>query len=117
MWRPVTRSLCVLVLPALLVACQLADATQLPAVSPAADPGRMTCAAWLETTGDERLALADQLVGSSGELLERIRIRQHHPEGTPRDTLVRDVAGSLTKNCEVWPPRSRQLDDLMDALY
>lgn len=115
-WDPVRRSLFVLVLPALLGACQLAEATQRPASS-APDPGRMTCAAWLEIAAEERLALADQLVGPSSELLERIRVRQHQPEGTPRDTLIRDVAGSLTKNCEVWPPRSRQVGDLLDALY
>ncbi len=117
MWTPVSRSLSVLVLPALLAACQLVDATQDPSVSPASDPGRMTCAAWLGIADDERLVLADRLMGSSGELLERIRVRQHQPEGTPRDVLIRDVAGSLTKNCEVWPPRSRQVGELMDALY
>lgn len=96
----------VIALLALLAACSRVD-----------EPGQMTCAVWLETSAVERLALADQLVGASGDLLERIRIRQHQPEGTPRDALIRDVASGITKNCEVWPPPTRRVDEVMVALY
>jgi hypothetical protein len=107
-----TRTLTILIVPAVLAACQLGLPQQ---VTP--DPGALTCAAWLGITDRERVALADRLVGSSGDLLERIRVRQHQPEGTPRDSLIRDVVGSLTKNCEVWPPRERPVGEVMDALY
>ncbi|HEX5823225.1 MAG TPA: hypothetical protein VFY18_02090 [Candidatus Limnocylindrales bacterium] len=77
----------------------------------------MTCGRWLRISEAERLILADALVGASPDLLERIRVRQHQPPGTARDVLIRDVVGSLTKNCEVAAPREPSLGDLMDALY
>jgi len=117
MKRSVTTSLGVLALPAVLAACQLGGLESHVSTSPAPDPGAMTCAGWLQVSEGERLTLADQLVGASGDLLERIRVRQHQPQGTARDILIRDVVGSLTKNCEVWPPRERSLGELMDALY
>ena len=112
-----TGSLIVLVLPTVLAACQMLGLRQQVTPNPEPDPGALTCAAWLDTTDGERLVLADRLVGASGALLERIRVRQHQPEGTPRDSLIRDVVGSLTKNCEVWPPRERPVGEVMDALY
>lgn len=117
MKRSRTSGLAVLVLPAVLAACQLVGLEEHVTTSPAPEPGAMTCAGWLEISEGERLTLADQLVGASGDLLDRIRVRQHRPQGTARDILIRDVVGSLTKNCEVWPPRERSLGELMDALY
>jgi hypothetical protein len=108
--------LTVLLLPAVLTACLLGGPSE-PVSSPVPDPGALTCAEWLELMDGERVALADRLVGDSGELLEHIRVRQHQPEGTPRDELIRDVVVSLTKNCEVWPPRERPVSEVMDALY
>jgi len=106
-----------LVLLAALVRCQLGGHTPQVVQTPASDPGLVTCTAWLAIVDEERVVLARRLVGDSADLLERIRIRQHQPEGTPRDILIRDVVGSLTKNCEVWPPRERPVGEVMDALY
>lgn len=107
--RP-ARALLLLGLPAVLMACQLTPD------APEGD-GRMTCAAWLETANAERFALADVLVGDSRELLDKIRVRQHQPLGTPRDVLIRDVVSSLTKDCEIWPPRTRPVREIIEALY
>jgi hypothetical protein len=113
----VTGSLLLLLMPPLLTACQLVGPTQPAPPSSVRDPGALTCDGWLGITDLERVAVADRLVGDSADLLERIRLRQHAPEGTPRDTLIRDVVTSLTKNCEVWPPRERPVGEVMDALY
>jgi hypothetical protein len=101
--------LLIVALSVVMSACELA--------SSATAPDEMTCAAWLEAPGSARLTLADSLVGHSPELLEAIRVRQHRPPGTERDALVRDVEGSLTKNCEFWLPRTRTVGEVMDALY
>lgn len=77
----------------------------------------MTCETWLQTDDAVRLTLADSLVGASPELLESIRVAQHRPVGTERDALVRDVEASLTKDCDVWLPRTRPVHEVMDALY
>jgi hypothetical protein len=105
-----------LLLPAVLAACRLGGPSE-PVSSPVPDPRALTCAEWLDMTDGERVALADRLVGDSADLLGRIRVRQHQPEGTPRDDLIRDVVVSLTKNCEVWPPRERPVGEIIDALY
>jgi hypothetical protein len=84
---------------------------------PIADPARLTCADWLSRPTEQRLALADQLVGTSRGLVERIRVAQHRPQETSRLALISDVEGSLTKNCEVWPPRTRTIGEVFDALY
>lgn len=76
----------------------------------------MTCAEWLEVSDEERIDTADRLVGASDATLERV-VRQHQSEGTPRATLIRDVVTSLTKNCEVWPPRERTIGEVFSALY
>jgi hypothetical protein len=105
------------VLSALLAACQPVGLEERVTASPASDPGAVTCARWLQILEPERLTLADRLVGASADLQERIRVRQHQPPGTAREALVRDVVGSLTKNCEVWPPLDRPVGEVMDALY
>ncbi len=112
-----TGFLAALILPVALAGCQLVGLGQQLSPQLEADPGALTCAAWLGITEPERVVLADRLVGASGDLLERIRVRQHQPEGTSRSTLIRDVVGSLTKNCEVWPPRERPVGEVMRALY
>lgn len=109
--------LSVFALPVVLAACQLFGVGPDATISPASDPGAMTCARWLQTEEGERLLLADRLVGASADVLERIRVRQHQPPGTTRDVLIRDVVGSLTKNCEVWPPLERPVGEVMDAIY
>jgi hypothetical protein len=117
MKRSLTSRFTILALPAVLAACQMVGLEEHVPTSAAPDPGAMTCARWLDISEGERLTLADQLVGASVDLLDRIRVRQHRPRGTPRDILIRDVVGSLTKNCEVWPPRERSVGELMEALY
>ena len=96
----------VLALVAVLAGCSQLD-----------DPGRMPCETWLVTPVDQRLTVADRLVVDSAESLERIRVVQHRPAGTPRDVLVADVEASLTKDCEVWPPRTRTIGEVLAALY
>lgn len=68
-------------------------------------------------TDQQRLALADRVVGGSADLLERVRIRQHQPLGTPRDSLIVDVAQSLTKMCDLWISRDPPVIEVLDALY
>jgi hypothetical protein len=101
----------------LLATCQLVGPAPQAKTSAVPDPGAMTCASWLEIKEGDRVALAEQLAGVSGDVLERIRIRQHLPEGTPRDSLIHDVVTSVTKNCEVWPPRTRSVGEVIAALY
>jgi hypothetical protein len=83
------------------------------------DPGRLSCGDWLEVPAQQRLGLTDQIVGTSDEVLGRIRSvtsRGGIDVGT-RDGLVRWVEASLTKNCDVWPPRSRSVRETFEALY
>lgn len=111
-----TRSgVAVLALPVLLSACQLIGSPKQLTPSSSADRS-MTCAEWLEVSDEERIDTADRLVGASDATLERV-VRQHQSEGTPRATLIRDVVTSLTKNCEVWPPRERTIGEVFSALY
>jgi hypothetical protein len=117
MKRGLTSRLTILVLPAALAACQLVGLEEHVTATPAVDLRGLTCARWFEISDGERLIVADRLVGASADLLDRIRIRQHQPRGTARDVLIRDVVGSLTKNCEAWPPRERSVGELMEALY
>lgn len=81
------------------------------------DHGAATCIAWAGMTDGQRTALADQLVGDSADMLDRVRVRQHRPVGTPRDQLVLDVAQSLTKMCDGWAPADRPLVEVFEALY
>jgi hypothetical protein len=106
-----TRSLLVLGFLAVFAACQPVGPDEQVLASPAPDPRAMTCTAWLRVQVGERPTIADQLVNASADLLKRIRVRQHQPPGTPRDTLIRDVVASLTKNCEVLRPRDPSLGD------
>lgn len=84
---------------------------------PLPDGGAATCSAWTEMTDGQRVALADGLVGDSAELLDRVRIRQHQPVGTPREILLLDVAQSLTKLCDGWAPGDRPVVEVFEALY
>lgn len=83
---------------------------------PSADPA-ITCAAWTGMTEGQRISHADALVGDSADLLDRIRTRQHRPAGTERDALIRDVAQSVTKGCEVWATPDQSVDEVMHSLY
>lgn len=85
-------------------------------VRPSADPA-ITCAAWTGMTDGERISHADRMVGDSADLLDRIRVRQHQPVGTQRDTLVLDGAQSVTKGCDVWATPDQSVDEVMDSLY
>jgi hypothetical protein len=107
----------VVVLPLILGACQLIDLGAW--LTPSAEPERpsVTCADWKQMTDQERVALADRIVGGSADLLERIRVRQHQPVGTSRDLLLADVSNSLTKLCDVWAPPDRPVIEVFDALY
>lgn len=98
-------------LPVIALLCVIA------ACGPLDEPRLMTCTTWLTLPVEQRIGLADRLIGRSGELVERIRVVQHEAPGTPRDVLIRDVESSLTKNCEVWLPRTRTIGELLDALY
>ncbi len=83
------------------------------------DPGPMACGDWLVLSSDQRLALTSQVIGSADQVVARIRAvaaRGGVDVGT-RATLVAWVEGSLTKNCEIWPPRTRSVRATFDALY
>jgi hypothetical protein len=84
---------------------------------PLPDRGAATCSDWAAMTDGQRMALADQIVGDSADTLDRVRIRQHQPIGTPRDVLVLDVVQSLTKMCDAWAPRDRPVAEVFEALY
>ncbi len=83
------------------------------------DPGRMTCGTWLLIPAEQRLTLTDRLVGTSDDVLERIRAAAHQqPLGLEtRAGVIRWVAASVTKNCDIWPPRTRTVRGTFDALY
>jgi hypothetical protein len=115
--RSLTSGLVVFALLTVVAACQPVGREEQEMASRAPDSRAMTCAAWLQVSDGERLATADRIVGVSADLLERIRVGQHQPRGTARDVLIRDVVGSLSKNCEVIRPRDPSLGDLMDAMY
>jgi hypothetical protein len=68
-------------------------------------------------SAEARLGLADRLVGGASEVLERVRAAQHEAAGTSRDVLVREVEGSLTKNCDVMAPGNPLVRTLFNQLY
>lgn len=102
---PITRALATVAVLSVVAACGPDDAR------------RISCEHWLSISVEQRLVLADRVVSPWGEQLERIRIRQHRAPGTPRNELIRDVEGSLTKNCEISRPRTRTVGEVFDALY
>jgi hypothetical protein len=81
-----------------------------------ADPA-ITCVAWTRMTDDQRISRADRMVADSADLLERIRVRQHQPAGTRRDTLILSVAQSVTKGCDVWATPDQSVDEVIQSLY
>lgn len=81
-----------------------------------ADPA-ITCATWTKMMDEERVSHADRMVGDSVDLLDRIRVRQQQPVGAQRDTLILDVAQSVTKGCDVWATPDQSIDEVMDSLY
>lgn len=86
----------------------------------APDPGGLACGDWLALPADQRLALASQIVGDSDQTLARVRAAAARGSGVDVGTRAAAVAwveGSLTKNCDVWPPRTRSVRATFDALY
>ncbi len=104
------------------VACAVALAGAILVVSAsgmAENPGPMACGDWLALSSDQRLALTSQIAGTTDQVLARIRAvaaRGGVDVGT-QATLVAWVEGSLTKNCDIWPPRTRSVGATFDALY
>jgi hypothetical protein len=94
--------LSLLVLPWLLAGCALLG------FGTADGNPSMTCAMWRGMTVEARLRLA---------VLERVRAAQHEAAGTSRDVLVREVEGSLTKNCDVMAPGNPLVLTLFNELY
>ena len=76
-----------------------------------------TCGEWRALDIQARLSLADRLVGGSADVLERVRAAQHEAAATSRDILVREVEGSLTKNCDVMAPGNPLVLTLFNQLY
>lgn len=84
------------------------------------DPGSVACGDWLALPSDQRLALASQIVGNSDQVLARVRAAAARGSGVDVGTqaaLVAWVEGSLTKNCDIWPPRTRSVRATFEALY
>ncbi len=84
------------------------------------DPGRIACSDWLALSSDQRVALTSQIVGSSDRVLARVRAVAARGNGLDVGTqaaLVAWVEGSLTKSCDIWPPRTRSVRATFDALY
>ncbi len=107
----------IILLPVMIGACQFFGPGD--GVGPSAKPEQspVACSGWHEMTDQERVALADRVVGDSADLIERVRVRQHQPVGTPRDVLILDVAQSLTKLCDVWAAPERPVIEVFNALY
>ena len=76
-----------------------------------------TCLDWRAMGSDARLRLADRLVGGSAEVLDRVRAAQHEAAATSRETRVREVEGSLTKNCDAMRAAAPPLAELFRDLY
>ena len=100
-----------LVLPWLLAGCALFG------FGPAEGNPSMTCAMWRGMTVAARLRLADQLVGGSADVLERVRAAQHEAAATSRDVLVREVEDSLSYNCEFMAQQNPLVLALFNQLY
>ena len=83
------------------------------------DPGRMACADWLALPPERRVTLTSRLVGTSAEVMGRIRAlaARGGVDVRAQDALVAWVEASVTKNCDVWPPRTRSVRATLDALY
>jgi len=83
------------------------------------DPGRMACADWLALPAERQITLISQLVGTSAEVLGRIRAvaARGGVDVRAQDALVAWVEASVTKTCDVWPPRTRSVRATFDALY
>jgi len=84
------------------------------------DPGALACGDWLALPSSQRLALASQVVGNSDQVLARVRAAAARGSGVDVGTqaaLVAWVEGSLTKDCDIRPPRTRSVRATFDALY
>ena len=83
------------------------------------DPGPIACGDWLALSSDQRVALTSQIIGSADQVLARIRAvaARGGVDVGKRARLVAWVEGSLTKSCDIWPPRTRSVRETFDALY
>jgi hypothetical protein len=82
------------------------------------DPARLTCGDWLALPSEQRLALASQIIDASDQGQSRVRaVAGRSVDVGTQAKLVAWVEASLTKNCDVWPPRSRSVRATFDALY
>lgn len=100
-------------------AVALAAAVSVAASCGLGDPGGMACGDWLGLPADRRVELTSQIVGTSDQTLAKIQAvaaRGAIDVGS-RDALVGWVEESITKNCDVWPPRTRSVRATFDALY
>jgi hypothetical protein len=80
------------------------------------EPPLTTCAEWLSLPDRSQTDLATILVDSEGTL-ESVRRSQHREPGVTKASLIQDVVGSLTKNCEIMHQPDLLVVDLTERLY
>ncbi|MET1232012.1 MAG: hypothetical protein ABWY52_04075 [Candidatus Limnocylindrales bacterium] len=102
------RGLGVSALLLMLAGCSLAARDPQPSLT--------TCTEWLSLPDRSQTDLAAAIV-ESNDLLESVRLSQHREPGTSRASLIQDVVGSVTKNCEVMAEPDLLIVDLIMLLY
>jgi hypothetical protein len=75
-----------------------------------------TCAQWLSLSAASRTEVASLIIDSE-DVLEGVRKAQRREPGTPRVSLIEDVVGSTTKNCEFPGQDARPVAALAMELY
>jgi len=75
-----------------------------------------TCTEWLSLPERSKTDLATVMVDSE-DLLESVRRSQHREPGASKASLIQDVVGSVTKNCEIMHEPNLLVVDLTMRLY
>lgn len=82
----------------------------------AAPVRQTTCAEWLAMLPGPQTDLATSIVDREG-LLEAVREVQHEAPSVPQASLIQDVVGSITKDCQVIGKPDPLVVDLALRLY
>jgi hypothetical protein len=83
---------------------------------PTAPSNPTTCADWRSMSETAQTELASAIVDAN-HLLEAVRAGQHEGPAVPRAALLRDVVGSITKNCQPLGGPDQLVADLVVKLY
>ena len=83
---------------------------------PAAATNPTTCADWRSMSETAQTMLVTTIVDAN-DLLEAVRAGQHESRAVPKATLIQDVVGSITMNCDLTGQPVQLVADLIVRLY